>query len=390
MPSALHAKLPGSATNADISSEGVGPTLQTYSAGMRIPWRRDDQREPATVVLGAELAAARDAEQLHQTTSHGPSPLGGLKYDPAAGELSLFRFEESAVDDQVAAVVGTAFSSDNATLASARDAMTQDDLYTLLAFARRRAVATLRERDCEHIEEGFTALALVDSDRVDWRDAAVAAGLLAYAGRTMATLEDAVERSSRRALAPMSQIIRTHASRPSNGLAAGGFREVTMPWGVSLVSDYGQRYEPNSNLLTVAAQVIAAIETDAYVVSDVTTGTDLPKVWLPSASPDALDARARIAACLSVSARPQGSGGPMSQHMLVIFIGEAANEGDAELLADAARRETISETASFGVSTADRFAVCVARPVVKGVDPLEDGNSISRFRAPLMAAMAGR
>ena len=47
------------------------------------------------------LAAARAAEARHQAEPHGPSPLAGVAYEPAAGELSLLHFARTPKDELV-------------------------------------------------------------------------------------------------------------------------------------------------------------------------------------------------------------------------------------------------------------------------------------------------
>jgi hypothetical protein len=60
--------------------------------------RRQDS-EP--VVIGGQMAAARAAEARHQAEPHGPSPLAGVAYEPAAGELSLLHFARTPKDELI-------------------------------------------------------------------------------------------------------------------------------------------------------------------------------------------------------------------------------------------------------------------------------------------------
>src|SRR5262245_54116166 len=109
---------------------------------MRLPWRRRDKAgERPPVVLGTQMAAAIEAEKRPQTTPRGPSPFAVLGYDLARGELDLFRFVASETDDAIAAAVETALANGADGLTEARAALTQDDLYTLLTYCRRRALA---------------------------------------------------------------------------------------------------------------------------------------------------------------------------------------------------------------------------------------------------------
>lgn len=180
-----------------------------------------------------------------------------------------------------------------------------------------------------------------------------------------------------------------------------------MPWGVSLTLDYGDRYEPTAklatpavreiirnhakvpHLLAVAEKVGELVEADLYRVYDVTTGSGLPKVWLPAGGPEAAAAIEALRGCLSVDARPKDEDNrqAMAPHRLLIFVGEAAHAAAAEVLALAAQQEPDSNIAELGLAVGPAFIICVARSVVQGVPPMEDAASLERLRAPLSAAL---
>ena len=355
-----------------------------------MPWTR--QRQSAakgTVVIGTQMAAAIEAERRHQVATQGPSPLAGISYDFAAGELDLFRFMTSPTDQAVRAVVGTAWSSDDQAVAHTRNALTQDDMYTLLAFARRCAVAALRDHSSVHVVDAMHCMALIDPERIDWRDAAVAATLLAYSGdRLGEKVRPLVAEAAARAAPSMAEILARHSKAPSKGLTFGGYREVRTSQGVGLMSDYGKRFEPSVDLLAHAKKVIQVIERDRYRVHDVTTGTDMPAVWLPAADAATLEARDALRACVTVSARPNSDVHGMPDHMFSVFLAEARNSSGAEKIAKAAVPKPSSDIALVGVATGAICAVLVARSVVMGVAPLEDMQSLARFREPLLHAIS--
>lgn len=308
----------------------------SYCGDMRMPWSRwRSSTAPRTVVLGTQMAAAMEVEQRHQAFSHGPSPLAGISYDSAAGDFGLFRFVESPTDQRVNVVVGTAWASQDTAFALTRNALTQDDMYTLLNFARRCALAALRDQSSIHVVNAIRAMVLVDPERIDWRDAAVAAGLMAYAAHSLGErMRSLVSDVAARAEPSMAEILASHAKAPSKGLAVGGYREVRTSQGVGLTSDYGNRYEPSVDLLAHAERIIQFIERDRYRVSDVTTGADLPAVWLPAAKATTLAAAEALRACLTVSAPPESDAGGMPEHMFSVFLAEARNAQDAEDIAN--------------------------------------------------------
>jgi len=124
------------------------------------------------------MAAAQAAETRHQAVARGPSPLAGVAYQR---NLSLLRFTAAPADEIIDGFVDRFAASGQEDRARQRSALTTDDFYTLLTYARRAVVRALRSRDDGVARRGLVALAAVDSSRVDWRDLAWQAGLLSYA-----------------------------------------------------------------------------------------------------------------------------------------------------------------------------------------------------------------
>lgn len=330
------------------------------------------------------MAAAIEAEKRHQSVPRAPSPLEGLIYEADRGEHDLFRYIDSPTDDRIESIVEDVLAKDADVTTHVRSVLTQSDLYTILTFGRRRALAALRQGSPQPVRAGFHALALIDLERIDWRDAAVAAGLLAYAGqRTGAPIHSLVSEVSRRCQSAMTEVLTRHSSTPTNGLAVGGYREISTSAGVGLAQDYGHRYEPTVDLVSIAEGIVMVVEADHYRVDHITTGSDLPVVWLPAANAATTRARNRIRGCLSVSARPTSDNHAMAQQMFAVWLAEAASPIEASTIAAAAVPKAGSGIAILGLASGPVCAVMVARSVVKEVPPVEDSKSLERFRLPL-------
>jgi hypothetical protein len=134
-------------------------------------------------VVGWRFAQARVAEARHQPSGHGPSPLVAVRYPDRA--YRLWRWVPAAEDDAVLAVVNAAWSGGPAEWAELRASLTMDDLYTVMAFARRRALLAVRTGDPRYVEHGLNALALVEPQRVDRRDLHATVALVCFAGQRL-------------------------------------------------------------------------------------------------------------------------------------------------------------------------------------------------------------
>jgi hypothetical protein len=236
---------------------------------------------------------------------------------------------------------------------------------------------------------GFRSLALVDLRRIDWRDAAVAIGLLAYVGqRVQAPVQDLVSEIKRRVEPAMGEVLTRYSSSPEEGLGIGGYREIRTADSVGLAHDDGHPYAPIVDLVSVAEKVVAFIERDKYRVDSLTTGSDLPTVWLPAAAPSTLHALEGLLGCISVSARPKDDREGVSNQTFEVWIAEVGNRPDAQAIAAAATPKPGSDIAILGVASGTLCSVMVARSVVEGVRPLEDTKSLERFRTALQAAIS--
>ena len=349
------------------------------------------RRKPREFVLGTQTAAANEAEERRQLRATRESPLEGVAYDAESDEYSLFRFVDTATDARVADVALTARDLPPGDLADYRDSLTQDDLYTLLAFARRTCVRALRG-DTDLLAAGWLALGIVDAERVDWRDAAVAASLLAYGSMGAgADLSALVASASEVAQPPMTAILRDHAVSGSGGISVGGYREIQTADGPALVDDYGQPYAPSLDLLAIATGVGELLERDQYRVTTITTGTDIAPVWLAAIDRDTAQTTVgRVRGCVSVSAAPASEAASVfPDQMLLAYIAECASPSDATGLATAASQPDSSNVAEIAISYETLCLIVIARSTVKGIEPIETTQSIARFREPLTQVLHG-
>ena len=142
---------------------------------------------------------------------------------------------ESPTDDAVSEFAVSYEKLGDEKAADVRAALTMDDLYTLLAFARRSALASLQSRASPSVHHGLVALTAVDAERVDWRDLSVAAELLAWA-IARAGEDHAIEfqRMSERSERGVAEALDSIASRSADELEPGMWRAVETRAGLIL------------------------------------------------------------------------------------------------------------------------------------------------------------
>jgi hypothetical protein len=346
-------------------------------------------QQPSEVVLGREMAQAVGAEQRHRSGADGkPSPLDGVAYDVTTGALDMHRFVESPVDQFLSALVIAAREMSPDEVAGVRSALRMTDLYTLLAFVRRCALASVSGRPSPSVHEGVLALVLVVQTRVDWRDLADAAELLAWA-LSKAGLDHGAElRAASAALRiGLEPAVESVAGRAANQLEPSQ-RLVQTPLGPAFADTYFERYEPTVDLVGLAFAVQDVVEADAYHVRGLTVETDLPDVWLTSS--DGLDSSRALegvvaGVTLNCALSPTLSDAADKQQ-LSVFLVEAADDESASILAAAAVSTESHE--AIGVAIGRTCCIIVARSFVAGVTPYEPPGALARFAVPLHSALA--
>jgi len=352
--------------------------------------------EPEPIVLGLELAAAATAERERRVhTPADASPLRGARYRFACPALSLLRPVAVPTDARVAAVVQAYAEADAASRSATRAALRMDDFYTLLAFAQRSALFAIRENDAARLAAGLTAVAMIEAERVDWRDAVVALGVLAYAAtRIAADLGRLVGDAVRRAEPGMAEILRRfrHASAEDRNLRSWGYAEVETADGVGFVQGGLGRARSKCDLLGIAIDLAECLGRDRYRVNSIDFGGVMPRVWLEhrdNADLDAAMGKVRSGLSLDASLRRTPGISASSQHFAV-FLMEMKTEPAARDLLGVARQKKAKWFCKVAVAEGPVFCLTVARSFVEGAAAYETPASLARFEESFLEILKRR
>jgi hypothetical protein len=137
-------------------------------------------RRPRPIVLGTQLASAFAAEKQRLARGgHGPSPMPPGGYSSV--EANLNAPVQSPFDLALRDFVRRYAAADPDTRMDMRDATSMDELYTLLTFASRQAVFAMQRNEASYIDDALAALAMLDLERIDWRDGMGTADLVLHA-----------------------------------------------------------------------------------------------------------------------------------------------------------------------------------------------------------------
>jgi hypothetical protein len=364
---------------------------------MRLPWRRDRRKTEATdhddvpqVVIGTEMAAARAEDaSVRAANPELPSPLH-VQYDFWAGETDLARFVPSSTDDEVRLLVHRFGDLGPDAQTRVRLSLTTDDLYTVLQFCRRAAVASLRGNDAALAADGLAAIGLVDVDRVDWRDVPGPLELAAHAvGKTGGDLSSQLlELRSKSVEKVGSMIGRLQDPSVEPSIESAGFARVATPNGVGLVDRWGGS-SGSEELGPLLLRLADAVDADAYRTTSVQLSEGLPAVWFPKSNRERAEAIINEAtAAGSVSARRK-PGPDADAQQFTIFVLDAGSPELAEELRRLTKGSPGAAHAALALTDGSVFVLLIARSWVQGTDGIETTESLERFSGPFAAALRG-
>jgi hypothetical protein len=353
-------------------------------------WRKADRVEHEdVVVLGQQVADAQAAEKRHRETHPGlVSPLGDVAYQAVRGEHDLLRFVESEND---AVIGGFSQRFEDATGAERRQlraTLTDDDFYTLIAFARRSAVITLRSGEVEHARLGLVALAMIDSARIDSRDIYWAAAIVRHAMIRVdpsAGAAQSVEAAARLAERGTATALRRFREFGADELARDWRMTDVRASGLLGLIQVGDR--PNTGTLDLAGaalRLMDAIDQDKYLTAGLTLGDEIPPNWFPrNAGPEIklILADAPSIAGFEADLRPEHQRAEATpfDHLFLAFLLETATDEDSNRFAELWQAESGRSFATLVVTHARLVMLIISQSSVVGLPNLETDQSLQRF-----------
>jgi hypothetical protein len=368
----------------EITFRGLGAGLLTLAAVHAVRLVRAARRARVAstpVVLGQQLADARAAERARLAA--GPteaSPMPGASYEAERGDFDLVTVVVLPLDRDLQALTQRFRNWTAEQRVNARRAISMDENYTLISFAKRSAVLALSEGSAERCSDGLTALAMIDNTRIDPRDGAWAAGLLSYAACAAKADRDAVfEQAAALATSGMAAILKR--ARKSDDLSDWGYAEIRTRQGVGLIRAGGAAYAPTLKLEQLALTIAETLNRGRYVAS-AEIAVDVPAVWFAKehrgAAEEALkEARGAVSVSGKLRREIHKDAG---MQMLMLWVVETPNATHAAALAGhVAGRSNAGGRFSVGVAHDHLFALLVGGSWTVGVEPFESPESLAEI-----------
>lgn len=295
----------------------------------------------------------------------------------ARGGHDLARFRSDPADDRIGAFVASTRDLLAPQLDELRARLDVDEMYVLLAFARRTAARALRDADLVLAVLAVDALTLVDVDRIDFRDLRVDFPLLA--ARDLGwNPADAILRAAYRsssATASFFEAARARAATVTLGKCL--LLAIRTRHGVGFMDDLATGSSPPVDLAQDAVDLADRIDAEGSYVVGGLYGTDLPAVWFDVAG-RVMEIETR--GCVAIRADHVTSTGPYS-HGLLVFAAELPSPAVAAQLADGAARWSTTNRPQTAFVADRHLVLFIGGSATMREAPLETVESLRRFHA---------
>lgn len=371
-------------------------TLTLTAAGLLVSaaalclYAQSRQEKQETIVIGKELLKAEEAEKRRKAGGEaGVSPMPPGRYESNDEELELVNPKPNDFDAALTELCRRYARSDPATRRLMRRSIDADDLYVLWNFAKRAAVFGFRERSVQRLTDGLTAIALIERERVDFRDLYGPLGLLHYvAVQTGAPHQKLFGDAAALAEPGTADIIRAGLrwSAKDANPRSSGFEQVETESGVGfLFWFHPEKYAPTYDLKSAVVDVARLLAAEGkYGTVGPWAGIDFTGHLLVADDYEckrvlaSVRAAAKADTFLAPGLLPEGS-----LYQLEVYLVEMADEQSARTLLDIAQRKEPSGYHTLALRGGRLVCLVAAGYMVGEGEHFETPESLRRFEKGL-------
>jgi hypothetical protein len=346
-------------------------------------------------IIGQQYADALTQEQARlKAGCPTPSPLPSGEYEPRPAEFELLNPAPSELDGLIQKSCKLFGSMPTAERVKFTAAISMDEFYKLMAFAKRVSVFALRTKDAALIQHGLTALAMIEVKRTDFRDVVWVLALLHHAAARLGLDADSMIRNAAQLAEPetvkmMSDFASSNA-RHKSLKDSWGYLEVQTKFGLGFARWGFRSYAPKTDLLSTAIRIASLVDADSYRTDSIELATELPDVWLKTSEPNPLkQTLSKILGSVTITARLLADKHAQAHaQQFTVFLVEMDSPEPANILLRLAQTKKPKDYSMLGVAADRIFCLVIARSFVQGAAAFETGDSLSRFRQGIQQAIS--
>jgi hypothetical protein len=367
--------------------------MKIWNFFLKIFSKHTNETAPRKVfILGQQLADAREKERQRQTefcSSLSPMPKSTYSQREKTWLLNPIK---TTLDQNLREIYGH-FSKLNAVERdNFRKRISMDEFYTLLTFSRRQAVFALRENSPEILRASLGALAMIELDRIDNRDISFMFGLPCHSAikigldfdKEISQAAELSEPKVRSVILGLASTFKNHQDIAKSW----GYMEVKTPSGPGFVRHDINSYKPKIDLLNIALDIVDLVEKDKYHSDCPEVGAKIPDIWFGDKVSDVKSQIDTLVGTVHIntSLNDQYDEKAWGQKLL-IWLTETSDYKIASHLFEIARLINPKSYSLLTVCDNNLFCVVVARSVVMGLKPFENGGSLIRFESGVREAL---
>ena len=350
----------------------------------------------SSIVLGQEMADAMKNEKVRSRKNLGSvSPFPEGQYLVTRGEWGLINPKPVEMDETLRELSASFLNMSSEQRDEFRGAVSLDEFYTLLEFARRSSVFAVREDNSELIGNGLVAIAMIEAKRTDFRDILVALSLLHHsASKIGMDVRSEFAKAAAIAEPDTAKMIADFSNRPTDRKclqSSWGFCEVNSRAEFGFVRSGFREYNPRSDLLGIACRIATVFEEDCYIVTGIEQATELPPFWLETPTDKNLTPiLKRALGGVTITSQLEDKKHPDAEsQQFTLFLVDLDSPDSANQLLRISKEKQPENFNMIGFASGKIFALLIARTFVDGTDSFEDKKSLSRFHDPIDQVIRG-
>jgi hypothetical protein len=349
-------------------------------------WKASKKKK-GTTVLGKQMAEASEKERRRiEAGNYAMSPLPDFDYSKWPEEQSQINPIENELDASIAELCRAFKNKDEEGRRDIRKSINQDDIYILLTFAQRATLFAVRKDESSYLYDGFAALAMIESERCDYRDVLVAFSFLSYGIQKLNLNKSIFEEALRLSEEKTNQLLQQFVQRPSKQKSIeviGGYTAIDTSNGISFIRTNYKKYNPESNLVKISFDISDVVFNDKYRRGEITIGERIAPVWLSADNDKKIEAilsKATGCASLSTSLRDEFHSKSWMQ-MLLIYVAEFKDPESLQVLTRKINATTPKSFSRLSFTEGNIFCIAIQRATMSGVKDFETSKSLKRFES---------